>query len=82
MCSAWGKYAPQLYELLQKLISIFEEYPVENTHRILWAETNSYMTLLNSRGKRTSLFLNPKRGNCISGLFLHHQENSLFPKTS
>lgn len=39
MCSHWGKNAPQLYNLLTNYITIFDEYPVENTHSILRSQT-------------------------------------------
>ena len=38
MCLHWGKYSPNLYELLRKYITIFDEYPVENTQ--YFASTN------------------------------------------
>ena len=69
MCSAWGKYAPQLYELLQKLISIFDEYPVENTHRILWAETNSYDSVEQPRKKDKSIFESKERQSYFRSFF-------------
>ena len=39
MCSHWGKHSPQLYKLIRTYITIFDEYPVENTHSILRAQT-------------------------------------------
>ncbi|KAJ7370636.1 hypothetical protein OS493_031051 [Desmophyllum pertusum] len=56
MCSHWRKYAPQLYELLCKYITIFDEYPVENTHSILRAQTKSSDTADQLRKKAKSIF--------------------------
>ena len=39
MCSHWGKYASQPYNLVTNYIAIFDEYPVENTHSILQLQT-------------------------------------------
>jgi len=39
MCSHWGKHSPQLYDLIRNYVTVFDEYPVENTHSILRAQT-------------------------------------------
>ena len=39
MCSHWGNHSPQLYDLIRNYVTVFDEYPVENTHSILRAQT-------------------------------------------
>ena len=39
MCAHWGKHSTNLYQLLRNYIAIFDEYPVENTHSILRAQS-------------------------------------------
>ena len=56
MCSHWGKYAPQLYNLLTNYITIFDEYPVENTHSILRSQTKVSDTADELRKKAKSIF--------------------------
>lgn len=69
MCSHWGKYAPQLYELLQNHISIFDEYPVENTHSILRAQTNAYDSAEQLRKKAQSIFQSKERQSHFRSFF-------------
>ena len=38
MCLHWGNYSQHLYQLLQNHITVFDEYPVENTHSVLPAQ--------------------------------------------
>ena len=56
MCSHWGKYAPQLYNLLTNYITIFDEYPEENTHNILRSQTKVSDTANELRKKAKSIF--------------------------
>ena len=56
MCSHWGKYAPQMYNLLTNYITIFDEYPVENTHSILRSQTKGSDTADELRKKAKSIF--------------------------
>ena len=56
MCSHWGKYASQLYNLLTNYITIFDEYPVENTHSILRSQTKVSDTATELRKKAKSIF--------------------------
>lgn len=56
MCAHWGKYSKQLYELLQNYITTFDEYPVENTHSILRAQTNASDTAEQLRKKAKTIF--------------------------
>ncbi|XP_015755582.1 PREDICTED: uncharacterized protein LOC107335130 isoform X2 [Acropora digitifera] len=56
MCSHWGKNAPQLYNLLTNYITIFDEYPVENTHSILCSQTKVSDTANELRKKAKSIF--------------------------
>ena len=56
MCSHWGKYSPELYNLLRNYITIFDEYPVENTHSILRAQTKSSDSADQLRKKAKTIF--------------------------
>ena len=56
MCAHWGNYCPQLYKLLQQNITIFDEYPVENTHRIIRAQTKPSDTAEQLKKKAKSIF--------------------------
>ena len=69
MCSHWGKYAPQLYELLQNHITVFDEYPVENTHSIIRAQTNPYDSAEQLRKKAKSIFQSKERQSNFRSFF-------------
>ena len=56
MCSHWGKYSPELYKLLCNYITVFDEYPVENTHSILRAQTKSSDSADQLRKKAKTIF--------------------------
>ena len=77
MCSHWGKYSPELYKLLRNYITIFDEYPVENTHSLLRAQTKSS----DSADQLKRPFSNPKRNSVISDLSLQHLNNFYFHTT-
>ena len=51
-----GKYSPELYKLLRNYITIFDEYPVENTHSILRAQTKSSDSADQLRKKAKTIF--------------------------
>jgi len=74
MCLHWGKYSQHLCELLQNYITFFDEYPVENKHSILRAQTKPSDTadelrkkakaIFQSKGKQSnsrSIFTSPKQ---------------------
>ena len=56
MCSHWGQHSPQLYKLLRTYITIFDEYPVENTHSILRAQTKPSDSADELRNKAKQIF--------------------------
>ena len=56
MCLHWGKYSQHLYQLLQNYITVFDEYPVENTHSILRAQTKPSDTADELRKKAKAIF--------------------------
>jgi len=56
MCSHWGKHSPQLYKLLRTYITIFDEYPVENIHSILRAQTKPSDSADELRNKAEQIF--------------------------
>ena len=56
MCSHWVKHSPQLYKLLRTYITIFDEYPVENTHSILRAQTKPSDSADELRNKAKQIF--------------------------
>ncbi|KAL9975508.1 hypothetical protein ACROYT_G012677 [Oculina patagonica] len=69
MCSHWGKYAPQLYNLLKNYITIFDEYPVENTHSILRSQTKDYDTPDDLRKKAKSIFQSKEKQSHFRSFF-------------
>ena len=56
MCAHFGNHCPQLLSLLQNHLNISDEYPVENTHSILRAQTNSSDTAADLTKKAKSSF--------------------------
>ena len=56
MCSHWGKHSTQLYKLLRSYISIFDKYPVENTHSILRTQTKPSDSADELRKKAKQIF--------------------------
>ena len=69
MCLHWGKYSPHLYELLRKYITIFDEYPVENTHSILRAQTKSSDTADQLRKKAKAIFQSKEKQSNFRSFF-------------
>ena len=56
MCAHWGKHSTNLYQLLRNYIAIFDEYPVENTHSILRAQSKPSDTAEQLRKKAKQIF--------------------------
>ena len=56
MCVHWGKHSTNLYQLLRNYIAIFDEYPVENTHSILRAQSKPSDTAEQLRKKAKQIF--------------------------
>ena len=56
VCSHWGKHSPQLYKLLRTFITISYEYPVENTHSILRAQTKPCDSAYELRNEAKQIF--------------------------
>ncbi|KAK2551336.1 hypothetical protein P5673_027730 [Acropora cervicornis] len=56
MCAHWGKHSTNLYQLLRNYIAIFDEYPVENTHTILCAQSKPSDTAEQLRKKSKQIF--------------------------
>ena len=69
MCSHWGKYAPQLYNLLKNYITIFDEYPVENTHIILRSQTKDSDMADDLRKKAKSIFQSKEKQSHFRSFF-------------
>ena len=73
MCLHWGKYSQHIYQLLQNYITVFDEYPVENTHSILWAQ--SPQTPLMNYAKKQKLFFSLRENSLTIHLSSHHQNS-------
>lgn len=56
MYAHWGKHSTNLYQLLRNYIVIFDEYPVENTHSILRAQSKPSDTAEQLRKKQQANF--------------------------
>ena len=56
MCLHWGNYSKHLYQLLQNHITVFDEYPVEDKHSILRAQTKPSDTADELRKKAKAIF--------------------------
>jgi len=69
MCSYWGKHSPQLFDLLRNYLAIFDEYPVENVHSILRAQTNPSDTAEELRRKAKSIFHSKDRQSNFRSFF-------------
>lgn len=69
MCSHWGKYAPQLYNLLKNYITIFDEYPVENTHSMLRSQTKDSDMADDLRKKAKSIFQSKEKQSHFRSFF-------------
>ncbi len=54
--SHWGKCLPQLYNVMRKWQIISDEYPVENTHSIIRAQTQETDTADNLSNKVKAIF--------------------------
>ena len=78
MCSHWGKYAPQLFNLLTNYITIFDEYPVENTHGILRSQTKVSDTANELRKKTKSIFQSKDKQSHFRSFFTTPKQSS-FP---
>ena len=52
----WGKHSTNLYQLRWNYIAIFDEYPVENTHSILRAQSKPSDTAEQLRKKAKQIF--------------------------
>ena len=74
MCSHWGKHSPELYKLLRNYITIFDEYPVENTHSILRPQTKSSDSADQLRKKAKTIFQS-KEKLCNFRSFHFHTTN-------
>ena len=72
MCSHWGKYAPQLYNLLTNYITIFDEYILWKTLIAYSVHKQKFLTLLLNLERKPSLFSNQKINNHISDHFSPH----------
>ena len=69
MCLHWGKYSPHLYQLLQNYITVFDEYPVENTHSILRAQTKPSDTAEELCKKAKAIFQSKEKQSNFRSFF-------------
>ena len=81
MCTHWGKHSTNLYKLLRNYIAIFDEYPVENTHSILRAQSKPSDTAEQLRKKSKQIF-HSKNNRPTSDLISHLLRSFLFPRTN
>ena len=45
MCTYWGIHNPDLYLVLRLFLLMFDDYPVENAHRIIRSKANDSDTV-------------------------------------
>ena len=69
MCLHWGNYSLHLYQLLQNYITDFDEYPVENTHSILRAQTKPSDTADELRKKANAIFQSKEKQSNFKSFF-------------
>ena len=69
MCLQWANYSLHLYQLLQNYITVFEEYPVENTHSILRAQTKPSDTADELRKKANAIFQSKEKQSNFKSFF-------------
>lgn len=56
MCCHWGRNFPEMYNILLNYLTITDEYPVENTHSILRAQTKPSDTAAQLTKKAKTIF--------------------------
>ena len=69
MCLHRGKYSQHLYQLLQNYSIVFDEYPVENTHSILRAQTKPSDTADKLRKKAKAIFQSKEKQSNFRSFF-------------
>ena len=81
MCAHWGKHSTNLYQLLRNYIAIFDEYPVENTHSILRAQSKPSDTAEQLRKKAKQIFQSKEQQANFRSHFTSPSP-FLFPRTN
>ena len=81
MCAHWEKHSTNLYQLLRNYIAIFDEYPVENTHSILCAQSKPSDTAEQLRKKATQIFQSKEQQANFRSHFTSPSQFS-FPRTN
>ena len=69
MCSHWGKHPQQLYDLIRNYVTVFDEYPVENTHSILRAQTKTSDKADQLRQKAKIIFQSKEKQSNLRSYF-------------
>ena len=76
MCLHWGNYSLHLYQLLQNYITVFDEYPVENTHSILRAQTKPSDTADELCRKAKAIFQSKEKQSNFKSFFTSPEQFS------
>jgi hypothetical protein len=78
----WGQHFPQLHNILSNNIAITDEYPVENTHRIIRAQTRHCDSASQLQKKRSKQYFRGKRSKQTLGITLDILKSPIFHKTN
>lgn len=71
----WGQHFPQLYNILANNIAITDEYPVENAHSIIRAQTRHSDTANQLKKKVKAIFQGKEKQSEFRNKFGHEQKS-------